>query len=95
MSGVDLFENVLDRDAAVRTLYAFMRGEQTFEAAGLVRLWCGHVRPTNRWVEAGDRYECLICGPQTVERLDLIEPTVFPVADALRDDLDALPEVGA
>lgn len=81
----DLFAGVIDRDAALRTLQAFARGERTFVAAALVRMWCGHSRPTNRMVEPGDPYSCLLCGPQMVERIDLIEPTEFLVPDAFAD----------
>lgn len=88
---VDIFENVIDRDAAIRTLIAFTRGEETFEAAAMIRLWCGHSRPTNRHVSPGDEYGCLFCGRQVIERVDLISPTVFPHPDALHH----LPEVEA
>lgn len=89
----DLFANVIDERAAVESLRMFLDGDDSFVAAGLIRFWCGHTRPTNVMREPGDEMDCLLCGPQTVERVDLIEPTVFPHPDALSRLHDEVPAV--
>lgn len=87
----DLFDRFIDEAAAVESLRMFLDGDDSFVAAGLTRFWCGHSRPTNVMREPGDEGICLFCGSQTIERVDLIPPTVFPHPDALRN----LPELAA
>jgi hypothetical protein len=82
----DLFVRVIDRDAMVRGLTAWIAHDgvpATFEAAALVHLDCGHVRPMNLWFEPGDELPCHVCGPAIVVGLELIETTEFPHPDAL------------
>jgi hypothetical protein len=86
----DVFEDVIDEHAAIRSLQMFLDGNETFVAAALMQLGCGHVRPTNLRCEPGDRLHCHLCGPQLVERIDLIDPTVFPHPDARVPDAPEL-----
>jgi hypothetical protein len=90
VSGLDeLFVNVIDPDAARRSLLRWLRSDadvmRTIEAAALVHLDCGHVRPMNVWLEPGDELDCLVCGSALVVELELIEPTEFPHPDSLED----------
>jgi hypothetical protein len=94
VSGLDdLIVRVIDRDAMIRRLEQLAFGDdseesRTFEAAALIHLCCGHVRPMNLWFEPGDELACHVCGPQVVARLELIVTTTFPHPDALRDLTD-------
>jgi hypothetical protein len=90
VSGLDeLFVNVIDPDAARRSLLRWLESDddvmRTIEAAALVHLDCGHVRPMNVWFEPGDELNCHVCGPARVVSLELIEATEFPAPDALCD----------
>lgn len=87
----DLFDDVIDVGAALASLRMLLADEHAFVAAGMIRLDCGHVRPTNRRVQPGDMHQCVLCGPAVVLALDLIEPTIFVHPDALHD----LPELAA
>jgi len=91
----DILANVIDRDAALRTFEQFVFGDddrpRVIHAPALVHLDCGHVRPVNAWIEPGDTFGCLLCGPsQVVTELELLPETrEFSSPDALSD----LPEV--
>lgn len=91
MSGIDeILDLVIDVDAAMESIRALLNDERVFVAAGLIHLDCGHLRPTNLRVEPGERHQCMLCGDAHVVSLELIEPTVYPHADALRDLREAV-----
>lgn len=82
----DPLERLIDSGVALRNLKRFLESDgrpEMFEAAALIHFECGHVRPMNVRFDRGETFNCLICGPQLVAWVEMIEPEEFPAVDSL------------
>lgn len=82
-------ERCINPFVALRNLKRFLECDgmpEMFEAAALIHFECGHVRPMNVRFEPGETFNCLVCGPQVVVRMEMLEPEEFPSVDSLFPD---------